>query len=181
MEGLKIRFFAGKFLYNSPVYYGNFNYRMSGNIGSQDYLYDYLFVGRNEDIRYNPESFWAHQFIKNDGGFTLYTPYGQSNDWLTALNLDSSTPLKFLDVYFNFGMCPGITADQKFAAYYETGLKLNIIKGFVSVYFPMRTNSNVWQTSNDIYTNNYWQKIRFTLSLEKINLLLYRDKPFLVL
>ena len=69
--GLDIRVFAGAFLYSSEQYYGNYNFRMSGNLGSQDYFYDHLFVGRNVDIKMDPENLWSHQFIKNDGGFTL--------------------------------------------------------------------------------------------------------------
>jgi hypothetical protein len=180
MKGLTIRLFAGKFLYSSSEYYGNYNFRLSGNLGSQDYLYDDLFVGRAEDIRGNPESFWSHQFIRNDGGFTLYTPYGQSNNWLAALNLNSSTPLFFLDAYFNLGASPSIK-EQEFADfYYELGLKIKIWDDFLCIYLPVTGTQTMWQASNDIYTDNYFQKIRFTLSLSKINLLNYRENPFLL-
>lgn len=180
MKGLTIRLFAGKFLYNSPEYYGNYNFRLSGNLGSQDYFYDQLFIGRAEDIRTNPTSFWAHQFIRNDGGFTLYTPFGQTNNWLAAVNINSSTPVKFIDIYFNTGICPSLSTDKFSDMYYEAGVKLNILDDFICVYLPIITSSTIWQASNNIYTNNYFQKIRFTLSLEKINLLTYREKPYLL-
>ncbi len=180
LKGLTIRLFAGKFLYNSPEYYGNYNFRLSGNLGSQDYLYDEMFVGRAEDIRYSPESFWSHQFLRNDGGFTLYTPYGQSNNWLASLNLDSSTPLPFLDLYFNLGACPSISNDKFADTYYEAGLKIKIWEDFLCVYLPVTGSTVIWKASNDIYTDNYFQKIRFTLSLSKINLLNYREKPYLL-
>ena len=179
--GLRIRLFGGKFLYNSSTYYGNYNFRLSGNIGAQDYLYDQLYVGRNDDIRYKPESFWSHQFIRNDGGFTLYTPYGQSNNWLVALNLDSGTPLGIIDLYANLGICPMQLGNSPVDFYYEAGIKLKIFKDFLNIYFPLTTSIEIWETSNDIYTDNYLQKIRFTLSLEKINLLFYRNKPFLLI
>ncbi|MDD3741752.1 MAG: hypothetical protein PHH30_10975, partial [Bacteroidales bacterium] len=180
MKGLNIRFFAGKFLYNAPEYYGNYNFRLAGNLGPQDYFYDDLFIGRAEDIRTNPESFWAHQFIKNDGGFTLYTPFGQSNNWLAALNINTSTPIKFLDLYFNAGICPSISSDEFADLFYETGIKINILNDFICVYFPINCSTTIWEASNNIYTNNYFQKIRFTLSLDKINLLTYRQKPYLL-
>lgn len=179
-QGLKIRVFGGKFLYNSPVYYGNYNFRLSGNAGFQDYLYDDIFVSRSDDIRFNPQMFWSHQFIRNDGGFTLYTPYGQTNNWLTALNLDSSTPLKFLDVYFNTALCPSISNDKFADFYYEAGVSVKIWQDFLCVYFPITATNAVWKASNDIYTDNYLQKIRFTLSLAKINFREYRSKPFLL-
>ncbi len=180
MKGLSIRFFAGKFLYNTPEYYGNYNFRLAGNLGSQDYFYDNLFIGRSEDVRINPESFWAHQFIRNDGGFTLYTPFGQTNNWLTALNINTSTPIKILDLYFNTGICPSISSDKFVDLFYETGIKLNILNDFICVYFPLNCSPAIWEASNNIYTNNYFQKIRFTLSLDKINLLTYREKPYLL-
>jgi hypothetical protein len=177
--GLRIRFFAGKFLYSSNQYYGNYNFRLYGLTGSQDYFYDELFVSRNEDIRYTPKNLWAHQFMRSDGGFTMYSPYGQTDDWLMSLNFDSGTPLGIVDVYFNIGACPkfGETIPDVF---YEGGIKLNIFKDFLCVYFPITGTAKVWETSNDIYTNNYLQKIRFTLSLDKINLLNYRNKPYLL-
>ena len=177
--GLRIRLFGGKFLYSSNVYYGNYNYRMFGNTGDQDYFYDELFVGRTENIRQNPKSFWAHQFIRNDGGFTMFSPLGQTDNWLVALNIDSETPLKVIDVYFNIGAYPQELSD-KVIVLYETGIKFKIFKGFLSIYFPIRGSNEIWDISNTIYTENYLQKIRFTLSLNKLNLLNYRNKPFLL-
>ncbi len=177
--GLDIRVFAGAFLYSSEQYYGNYNFRMSGNLGSQDYFYDHLFVGRNVDIKMDPENLWSHQFIKNDGGFTLYTPYGQTDEWLVAVNLNSETPLRIIDVYANFGLCP-IQNEYKPDFYYESGIRLKFAKDFFSIYFPITGTAKVWDTSNNIYTDNYLQKIRFTLSLDKINILNYRSKPYLL-
>lgn len=177
--GLSIRIFAGKFLYSSDEYYGNYNFRLYGNTGSQDYFYDHLFLGRNEDIRTSPQNIWAHQFIRNDGGFTLYSPYGQTDNWLIAINVDSGTPLGVLDVYFNLGLVPSLSIDNP-EVFYETGLKLKILKDFLCVYFPITGTAKVWETSNDIYTDNYLQKVRFTLSLDKLNLLNYRSKPYLL-
>jgi hypothetical protein len=177
--GLDIRIFAGTFLQSSDVYYGNYNFRLSGNLASQDYLYDNLYVGRNEDIRTNPENIWAHQFVKNDGGFTLYTPFGQTDKWLMALNLNTGTPLGIVDVYANIAFCPG-SSDLKANVFYEAGIKLTIFKDFLCIYFPITGTQRVWETSNNIYTDNYLQKVRFTLSLDKINLLNYRSKPYLL-
>ncbi|MDR2011237.1 MAG: M1 family metallopeptidase [Bacteroidales bacterium] len=176
-KGLKIRLFAGKFLYNSSGYNGNYNFRMSGNLGIQDYFYDHLFLGRNEDIRINPGNFLAHQFIRNEGGFAMYTPWGQTNNWLAAINFDSNSPIKTIDVFLNIGVCPDA---DKIKWYYEFGIKISLLKDFINIYFPVTATKDIWNTSNDIYTKNYIQKIRFTISLEKLNLLYYRDKPFLL-
>lgn len=177
--GLRIRLFGGKFLHSSNVYYGNYNYRMFGNTGDQDYFYDELFVGRTESIRQNPESFWAHQFIRNDGGFTMFSPLGQTDNWLLAINIDSETPLRVVDIYLNIGAYPQELSNAV-VVLYETGVKFKVLKDFLSIYFPIYGSSDIWEISNVIYTDNYLQKIRFTLSLNKLNLLNYRNKPFLL-
>ncbi|MDD4148453.1 MAG: M1 family metallopeptidase [Bacteroidales bacterium] len=177
--GLRIRLFAGKFLYSSDVYYGNYNYRMFGNTGDQDYFYDELFVGRTENIRQNPENLWAHQYIRNDGGYTMFSPLGQTDNWLLALNIDSETPLRVIDIYLNIGAYPQELSDPV-VVLFETGIKFKIFKDFFSMYFPIYGSKNVWDISNAIYTENYLQKVRFTLSLDKLNLLNYRNKPFLL-
>ncbi|PLX09044.1 MAG: hypothetical protein C0596_04390 [Marinilabiliales bacterium] len=84
-----------------------------------------------------------------------------------------------LDVYFNLGLVPSLSIDNP-EVFYETGLKLKILKDFLCVYFPITGTAKVWETSNDIYTDNYLQKVRFTLSLDKLNLLNYRSKPYLL-
>lgn len=179
-SGLKIRVFGGKFLYHSASYYGNYNFRLSGNTGFQDYLYDQTFIGRSDDVRFNPELFWSHQFVRNHGGFTLYTPYGQTDNWLGAINIYSSTPLSFIDLYFNTGFCNSMSTEKFSNFYYEAGVSIKIWQDFITVYFPVTASKEIWQTSNDIYTDNYFQKIRFTLSLTKINFREYRSKPFLL-
>lgn len=177
--GLNLRFFAGKFLYSASEYYGNYNYRLAGNTGDQDYFYDNLYVGRTEDIRQNPENLWAHQFVRNDGGFTMYSPLGQTDNWLFAVNIDSETPLGIIDLYLNLGAFPNPIEDSP-DFLYEAGIKLNIFKDFMCVYFPVAGSEAIWDVSNAFYTDNYVQKVRFTLSLEKLNLLNYRNKPFLL-
>lgn len=179
-KGLSLRLFMGKFLYSRTDYYGNYNFRLSGNLGSQDYLYDNLFVGRANEIRQNPENLWSHQFIRNDGGFTMYTPFGQTDNWLLAININTTTPFRFVDLYANIGSCPSISEDKNVDTYYEAGIKLKIWEDFICIYLPIKTTPEVWEASNNFYTVNYFQKIRFTLSLEKINILKYREKPYLL-
>ena len=177
--GLNLRFFAGKFLYSASEYYGNYNYRLAGNTGDQDYFYDNLYVGRTEDIRQNPQNLWAHQFVRNDGGFTMYSPLGQTDNWLFAVNIDSETPLGIIDLYLNLGAFPNTIEDSP-NFLYEAGIKLKIFNDFLCVYFPVAGSEAIWDVSNAFYTDNYFQKVRFTLSLEKLNLLNYRNKPFLL-
>ena len=174
-RGIHIRAFAGVFLYNKTDD-ARYSFRMSGSIATQDYLYDNLYFGRNVDIKSNPDNIFAHQFVRNDGGFTLFSPVGQSNKWLIGFNFDSNTFLKTIDVYFNVGM----SQTDKIKIYFEGGIKLSFLKNTFNIYFPLFGSSEMWKVNNDQYTNNYLQKIRFTISLNKLNILKYREKPYMV-
>lgn len=171
-RGLRTRLFAGIFLYNNSDK-GIYNFKMSGIAGPQDYLYDNLFLGRNEDYFTKMESFFAHQFVKNNGGFALFSPYGQSNKWLVALNFDSNTFIKTVDIFFNIAS----SLSDKVNFYYEGGIKLSFFRNFLNIYFPLFGSSNVFKY-NDFYKKDYFLKVRFSLSLEKLNPLQYRDKPY---
>lgn len=175
LKWLTVRLFAGKFLYTSNNYYEVYDFKLSGNLGLQDYLYDNLYIGRNEDVRTSPSALLAHQFVKNDGGFSLYTPYGQTNKWMIALNLDLNTFIPLVDLYFNIGVCPD---PEKVKSFYEAGIKISIFKDFLNIYLPLTATKEIWEANNNDFPKNYIQKVRFTLSLEKLNPLNYRDRLF---
>ncbi len=180
-KALDLRLFTGAFLYNSDEYYGNYNFRLSGNLGTQDYLYDHIFPGRFEDIRTDAGNIFAHQFIKNQGGFAIYSPYGQTNKWIGAINMTTCLPVPLLRAYMNLGIVAD--NDDYFKpgdSFYELGLELRLPGGFSSVFFPIVLSKQIKDASDNIYTENYLQKIRFTLYLEKINPVKHRDKFYLL-
>lgn len=173
-KGLNIRFFAGKFLYNSSVYYGNYNFRLSGNLGYQDYSYENIFIGRLEADNNN---ILSHQFVKNDGAFNTFTYLGQTSNWLTSINLKTSIPGKApLKLFFNFGTFNNVIIDNtnKLVDYklplevsYETGIELIIIPDILEVYFPVLMSDNLKKNS-DYINERYYQKIRFILNINKL-------------
>ena len=163
---LSIRFFAGDFIYNNsknPIY----NFNLSGNQGYQDYLYHDLFLGRyNNDL----SSVYSHQFAKDEGGFNIYTPI-QSSRWLASINITSSMPYRLaIQPYFNIGATENfdISSNKNIMFVYETGVQINIIKDIFVIYFPIAFSNEI-KTTNNIYTDNYFEKIRFTLNITKIN------------
>lgn len=166
-KGLNVRLFAGKFLYNAQGYYGNYNFRLTGNLGYQDYTYDNIFLGRLE----SNNNYWiSHQFVKSDGGFNIYSPVGQTSDWITTLNFTSSIPGKLpLRVYFNLGTYANAGMDsftKKIA--YEGGVEVVLITDIFEVYFPALMSEDL-KKSNDLYNERYYQKIRFIINLNKLN------------
>ncbi len=182
-KGLSFRFFAGKFLYNADYYYGNYNFRLCGSNGYRDYTYNNIFLGRLENIRNDDDNhLLSQQFVKNDGGFAIYTLIGQTNDWLITLNLSTSFPGKVpLKLYVNVGTYADINEYYKSDFYvYETGIELSIIPDIFAIYFPVIMSDDLKILSDSI-TDNYWQKIRFTLNLNKLNpFLLIKDLDNLV-
>jgi hypothetical protein len=180
-KALDLRLFSGAFLYNSSTYYGNYNFRLTGDIGSQDYLYDYIFTGRFEDIRNHAGNIFAHQFVQNQGGFAIYSPYGQTNKWLGAVNITTCLPVPWLRAYLNLGM---VADNNEFFSigekFYEAGFELRLPGEFCSIFFPVLLSEQIREASNSIYTENYLQKIRFTLYLGKINPVIFRDKFYLL-
>ena len=165
-KGLNIRLFAGKFLYNAPEYYGNYNFRLSGNLGYQDYTYDNVFLGRLE----TNNNYWvSHQFVKNAGGFGIYSPIGQTNDWITTLGLTTNIPGKLpLKLYLNLGTYANAGNDlftKKVA--YEGGVEVVIIPDIFEVFFPAVMSVDL-KKSSDLYFERYYQKIRFILNLNKL-------------
>ncbi|MCK4663765.1 MAG: M1 family metallopeptidase [Bacteroidales bacterium] len=175
-KGLSIRLFGGTFLYHDNNMSGIYNFSLSGSSGNQDYMYENIFMGRFENIEANNNSVLAHQFVKNDGGFAIYTPFGQTNDWLLALNLTSSLPFDAkmpVKLYANFAAFGNATKIQNYpnvkSFAYEAGANISIISDVFEIYFPFIVSEDINNYSNEI-TDNYWQKVRFTLYLNKLNM-----------
>ncbi|MFH2143011.1 MAG: M1 family metallopeptidase [Bacteroidota bacterium] len=170
-KGLNIRLFAGKFLYKENKYYGNYNFRLSGWNGYNDYMYDYIYLGRSGSHESSKSYLLENQFIPNDGAFSIYTGLGQTDDWLLTLNLSSTLPFKLpLKIYGNFGTYANIEDDYNLSewAVYELGVSLLIIPEIFEIYFPAFLSKDIKATS-DYYYNNYWQKVRFTLNLNRLD------------
>lgn len=163
-KGLQIRLFAGNFFVKDNT--GRYRFRMSGQRGYQDYLYDEVYLGRNET-----SGFMSQQFTETDGNFKAYTPVGQSSDWLVALNLKSSIvkwlPLNvFADVGTYTDATNAFSGSQ--AVVFDAGLSIPIIANVCEVYFPLVASSDI-RESIKVNTPKYYQQIRFTLNFSQLN------------
>jgi hypothetical protein len=78
-KGFDIRLFAGQFFIKNNT--GPYRFRMAGQRGFQDYLFDDTFLGRTDT-----KGVFAQQFTETDGNFKVPTSVGQTSDWLIALN-----------------------------------------------------------------------------------------------
>ena len=169
-KGIHFRVFGGTFLDKNNT--GPYRWRMSGygarGIGNHDYLFDYIFLGRSEE-----SGTMASQFVEQEGAFKIYSPVGQSNNWLLAMNVKVDLPVKnrFLNkfkLYADFGTCSSDgLSDQKLL--YNAGVQFSVIGGICDVYFPILFSQNI----KDYYTTNdlkYASMIRFTFNIERLGL-----------
>ena len=141
----------------------DYSYKMSSWTGSNDYLYDYTYLGRTER-----EGLLSHQMTPADGGFYLPSPLGRSRDIILALNLRSSLPLvSFIKVYGNFGYSFDKLAYAPFL--YETGFMFTILDGGFEVYFPALISEEYTNQFNLNPNHSYWNTVRFTLRLDLLN------------
>jgi hypothetical protein len=164
--GFSARFFGGTFIYNNSNY-GIYNFRISGTQSDKDYLYSEVFPDRTGST--SSKNLWSQQFVKNDGGFGIYSPI-QTNKWMAALNLEAAFPVPLpLSLYFNVANYKNAkTAWEGSTRFpYEIGIEFKVIPDIFVIYFPVKMSKDV-KSSNELYTNEYVEKIRFTLRLSKL-------------
>jgi hypothetical protein len=175
-KGLSVRAFGGAFLYKSNEFGQDLDvrFRLSGQNGPQDYLYDNIFLGRQENT-----GVFSRQMTISDAAFTLPTFLGQSDVFMTALNLKTSLPSKIpLKLYANvayFGyneftfVNTELTSAVKtdFAA--EAGISLPLIGNNFEIFFPLIYTKNLGDAFKFNSSNLFEQRIRFTLNIKLFN------------
>lgn len=151
-KNMTLRLFFGTFLDNSSPDAGAYGLRMSGAYGYQDYLYDFIYLGRTET-----DGLLSKQFTETDGGFKVFSPIGDTKEWLFAANFKSTLPIPVIRIFADAGMASG--GDFQ----YDAGVYFSMARGILEVYFPL------------LYSNSYYldfkDQIRFTLNLHRV-------KPF---
>ncbi len=172
-HAIKFRLFGGSFLMadniSAPYYF-----HVNGATGAQDYKYEHTFLGRLEipgDAGSQP--LLSQQFVDNQGGFAAYSPFGRTDQWMIALRAETPVPYlkKVLPVqaYGNFATfgkskeVPGYTPENYI---WEAGVKVSF-GNMLEIYFPALMSDFLNKYNKNI-TENYWQRIRFTLNLNTI-------------
>ena len=144
-----LRFFFGSFLYNSlSENETNFNYSLYRPI---NYLLDYDYLGQSES-----SGILSQQLIIAEGGFKSKIKPGFANHWISSLNLSASI-WRYVQVFSDFGLVKNM--DKKYFFAYGSGLKIDLIKDYFELYFPIYSNLG-WE----IIEKNYEQKIRFVFT-----------------
>jgi hypothetical protein len=164
-KGFDARLFVGAFVHNETV--RNYNFKMSSWGGSDDYMFDGMYLGRNES-----SGLWSRQMLIRDGGFINPMALGQSGKWLAAIHLstDNPTPLP-IRAFLNVGTYEGINSifeDLQNKFMYEGGLSLAIAKDIIEIHVPLFQSEDIQRT---LETNNitFAERIRFVLDLNKVS------------
>lgn len=167
---IDIRLFAGTFL-GDPTSTNDYRFRMSGwspkGAGNQDYLFDHIFIGRSEKTGMS-----SQQFAVEDGGFKVFTATGQSNKWLTAMNITIPMPVKnkilgAIKVYGDFGLY-NTTGLSSTTFMFDAGLQVAIVPNICDIYIPLVFSKDI-KDYNDANDVTFPQMIRFTFNLNRLN------------
>jgi hypothetical protein len=171
-KGIDIRFFTGFFPINNEKF-RNYNFRMSGWNGYNDYLFDELYFGRTET-----DGILSQQFLVREGGFKIPTFVGQSNKWIASMNIKVDVPYPLpVKFFFDIGTYDGISTvfpeiDNK--VMYDGGLCISLGTDVLEIYFPFIKSKDI---ERNLEANNikFREQIRFVFNLNKLSPLLIRN------
>jgi hypothetical protein len=171
-KGFDVRIFAGGFLRNETTV-RNYNLRMSGWKGRDDYLFDEIYFGRNDS-----RGLWPNQFLVKDGGFKIATAIGQTRDWLAAVNLQADLPLPLpVKLYFDIGTFEGITTvieGESKVVMFNGGLAVSLIKNTLEVYVPLFYSSDI-RRNLEVNNVSFAEQIRFVFNIRNLAPVKLRD------
>ena len=159
---INIRWFAGKFFAGNNSERNYYAFRSTGFNGNQDYLFENQFIARNET-----SGFGFSQLAEKDGNLKIWTPLGQSKQWLTAINLKSPKLLKLpIKIFADIVFCDQKELNRD-SFLWDTGLNVSIIKDIIDIYIPLAFNNDIKSIleKNNI---NFFNRIRFTLNIHKL-------------
>ncbi|MCF6366962.1 MAG: M1 family metallopeptidase [Bacteroidales bacterium] len=179
-KAVDFRLFAGTFLYKEDNLNNVYHFNLSGISGQNDYMYEEVFLGRYEPVN---NSFAGSQFVASDGAFVTYSPFGNTDNYLLSLNISSDLPylpkIIPLKLFFNIAyfseaeIVPSRFVLDNFA--WESGVKLSLFRKNVEVYLPLLMSERLIDI-NDVMTDTYFERIRFTFNLNNLNPIKILDK-----
>jgi hypothetical protein len=181
-KAVDIRGFAGAFFNHDHLADGGYFFSPSSATGSDDYMYDNVFLGRSET---NTDNILSHQSAESEGNMKVWTPLGRSGTWIGSLNFKAPLPGKipfklFADVVI---LPTKVSLNQ--SVVYDAGVYVPLVKDFVEVYFPLLMSQDIRDV---FYLNNgdlvappngddpdkyrfkrMARMIRFTFNIHKLN------------
>lgn len=161
-SSIDVRLFAGAFLAGNAAERGYYAFRASGYNGWQDYTFEGNFAARNER-----NGFGFSQFMEKDGALKVWTPLGQTSQWLTSLNVKSPKFFKLpVKAFADLVVCDGRSL-LKDPFLWDAGINVVFWNDIIEVYIPLVYNTDI---KNTLQLNqvSFPNTIRFTFNIHKL-------------
>ncbi len=175
---LRLRFFAGTFLFNNTQNDSNLKQistdpekkltaeqiEIQKNFFSfaldrpTDYLFNYNYLGRSSGT-----GLVSQQIIIAEGGFKskLDTPF--ADQWITTMNAGYSI-WNWIHAYGDIGFIKSKGRNANFV--YDSGIRLSLVNDYFELFFPLYSNKG-WEIAQPNYSNN----IRFIITISPSTLI----------
>ena len=190
--GLSARIFAAKFGYIGTKDFGltyQYEPKLLGASGSDDYTYGNYFIGRTSSTSYGNiplknDGIAAQQImIPNTGGLKFrldpVSSRWQSENWIASVNLNSTLPNNLfpanlpLRIFFDAGTYAEAwqknVSSSKFL--YVGGLQLSLLKNVVNIYAPLIYSNDFKEyLKTDSEANKFLKKITFSIDIQNFRI-----------
>lgn len=173
-RAVDLRFFFGMFLQNTRRKAGLILPNAFNLIsqGYNDYRYDELYFGRNEN-----DGILSQQISERDGGFKTPIgagfPLGRSNNLIVSLNLKADLPFSsifrpFLDIgYFDNTLPGGQNASFNDQLLYSGGLAVELWETRLGIYLPFFNSQNLGDRLSE--RGSYLNRIGIKVDLNRMH------------
>lgn len=173
-----VRAYAGSYIdwaSSTPVFADRNQYLQTNSRANNDILFDEIYLGRNEQV-----GWMSKQISTNEGGLKvgtplLSTPVGQSNQWLSALNLRSDLPIRMplkIQVFFDAATFANArllnSSGNRYL--YDAGLECHLFGDMLIIYAPLLMSPDLRDYTKSVYTKNrFAESMSFSLNLHKLS------------
>lgn len=179
---IRVRAFAGSFIGTAfskqNIDIERVYYQGGGTPGMFDYQFEQAQFGRGENNYV--QSIFAAQVVPGNAGFRSWVRAGQTDKWLTALNLTLPFPGKmpvafyadamYYDRRVSLSTVSGTTINYEPTLTYSGGIAIIVARDMFEIYLPLFASDDVgkvWEAGN----TSLDQRVTFMFNLGKLNLL----------
>lgn len=159
---MDVRLFAGAFIAgnnNERAYYA---FRPDGYTGSDDYLFNYDYIGRNRQ-----DSPGYNQFTEVDGAMKVPVLFGNGRSWMAGVNI-KSPKIFILPVRVFVDAVVTDKADLLNDPFlWDAGLNIPIFRDILEVYLPLFYSTDIRNTL-DLNGLDFGKRVRFVLNIHKL-------------
>ena len=107
----------------------------------------------------------------HDGDFKTNTFVGQTNKWIVTANLEWDIPMIYAGGFVDIGTYSGAGSYPGSQAFvWDLGLYFRTPDRSFQIYFPLYASSDI-AASVALNTTTYWERIRFTVQLQNLQII----------